>query len=335
MTKSAEALGTRCEWCEARPNPEGPVRFRTPAGPIGPDSEDVELCLSAQFDGGKTTIELEDVRDLDGKPRSFDARTTERINEVVRTLQEKANCGTLPQCPLVVTRRAREARIPAARMIQVVTDTAFFKGLSSQDLSLIAETSRVRHLSPKESLVHDGESCRGFFVVLKGLLKVCRTNYDGRPFNLLALEPGDVFAEEAVLLEQPHTGNAESITEATVLIVKPSTFRTLVEKDSGFCKRVLRVLALRNEKLLRMSAHLATGQSMSKIARYLLEQFRRGPNPIRLRLPKFEIASLVGVAPETLSRGLRSMQESRIIEVEGRTVWIEDPESLDELALAC
>ena len=53
---------------------------------------------------------------------------------------------------------------------------------------------------------------------------------------------------------------------------------------------------------------------------------------VRLPAHKVLIAGQLGLAPETLSRGLRSLVERRVIAVRGQMVQILDPQALSQSA---
>jgi CRP/FNR family transcriptional regulator len=57
-----------------------------------------------------------------------------------------------------------------------------------------------------------------------------------------------------------------------------------------------------------------------------------GASTFKLDLPKGHLASYLGTTPETLSRILKKMDESKLIHMAGHQITILDGEELEELA---
>ena len=70
---------------------------------------------------------------------------------------------------------------------------------------------------------------------------------------------------------------------------------------------------------------------MSRVAHYLLELPRThtgGVTAVYLPTTKRNVASLLGISPETLSRRLRQLGTSGLITVDGSRIVLEDVEGL-------
>jgi CRP-like cAMP-binding protein len=286
-------------------------------------------------ENGSRAIHLEEVRDLEGKPVPLTPAVRAKLDPLITTMRKEAHCGSTPQCPAPVRDRAKECGVTQTSLRDVVRAVPFFEGITNGHLDELARTATIQYVDKKRMLFHENDPCRGFFYVLRGIVKIYRTNVQGRPFTMLAVQPGEVFGEVAALENRPYVGNAQAITPVAVLQVEAATFRKLVEEDFDFAKRVLKTMAIRNRHLQVASSALATGQATARIARYLDEIRTQASDVLRLKLPKAEIAAVLGITPETLSRGLRQLADEEIISVQGSGVKIHDQEALHELGLCC
>ena len=69
--------------------------------------------------------------------------------------------------------------------------------------------------------------------------------------------------------------------------------------------------------------------AVPRLARYLLDQYaQQDSTRITLPFPKSQIAAQLGLAPETLSRGLRALSRRGAIRVRGARIDVLDAERL-------
>jgi len=76
----------------------------------------------------------------------------------------------------------------------------------------------------------------------------------------------------------------------------------------------------------------------AKLASYILRELRRQPaqtppHRIKLGQPKKQIASQLGMAPETFSRAQTDLESAGLIAVSGRSIEIADPAGLEAIIL--
>ena len=76
-----------------------------------------------------------------------------------------------------------------------------------------------RQIAPGAVLLREGERSGRLFVLAEGTLEV----YRGEVQVALVSEPGAIFGEMAVLLEQPHTASVRAVTEARVHVVEDAS----------------------------------------------------------------------------------------------------------------
>jgi CRP/FNR family cyclic AMP-dependent transcriptional regulator len=76
-----------------------------------------------------------------------------------------------------------------------------------------------RQIAPGADLLRQGERSGRLFVLAEGTLEV----YRGDVQIALVSEPGAIFGEMAVLLDQPHTASVRAVTEAKVHVVEDAS----------------------------------------------------------------------------------------------------------------
>lgn len=183
------------------------------------------------------------------------------------------------------------------------------------------------------ALVHEGAPAEAVHVVRSGSFKCVKTSEDGYEQVLCFASPGDVLGFEGISRHQ-HTASVVALEDATVFTLPlreldrwRSQFPSL---DQAMQFALSRQLA-RGGEIAEMMAAVA---AETRLARFLVWLSRcmaeRGQSPRRLylRMSRRDIASMLGVAHETVSRSFTALAEWGCLRVDNREVEI-----LDESAL--
>jgi hypothetical protein len=138
---------------------------------------------------------------------------------------------------------------------------------------------------------------------------------------------GSILGLEA-LLGMPALLNARVDIEGDLALVEPAVLERWFENAGVLAVDLVRHVVAEN---VRLSAErlLVDGNSEARIARFLLE---RQTNPFLAAwrdVARHEMAGLLSMRPETLSRAVRSLQECAAI---GPGLEIRDMEKLRQLA---
>jgi len=191
-----------------------------------------------------------------------------------------------------------------------------------------------RKYGKKALLFSATEEARGFFYVLAGEVRVFRMDEKGREIEVVRLQPGDFFGEAAVFATGQFPAFAEAIKDSEVLYFERDAFFRKLEKSLGLARFFLSLLAQKCLVLNERIEALGLRTVRQRLAQYLLSHCSgdRGCL-IELNIKKTELARLLGIASETLSRNLREMSQNGLIEVRGRSIRVKDCAALrDELS---
>lgn len=220
-------------------------------------------------------------------------------------------------------------------ILEVLKKIPIFEGLPEEDLQKLREISRHKKLERGEILFAQGEEATGFYVVIKGRIKIYRLSSRGRQQILHVFGPGEAFAEAALFSGSRYPAWAEALTPAAVLLFPRKAFLELVRKRPELALNMLALQALRLRKLAGMVEALSLKEVPERLAGYLLYlREAKGRPEFELEIPKGELAALLGTVPETLSRVLNRLSEEGLIEVFGKQIRILDEEGLRRLERA-
>ncbi len=184
-----------------------------------------------------------------------------------------------------------------------------------------------------------GEPGGGVYCICSGCVALRRLDENGNSVLLQLAYSGDTLGYECVLTGSTHRCDAEAVGPAKVCHIDAATVRAVLESNPAlglqFLKRTTAKLADAQERLL----HNATLTNRTKLAHLLvLFMDRHGSctpaGACRLELPvaREDLASMIGIRKETLSRIIGRLNGDGVARFSGRVVEVPRLEKLiDEL----
>jgi hypothetical protein len=114
----------------------------------------------------------------------------------------------------------------AARLREV----SLFDTVSDHDLLEIARLGRLERHDPGDMIIHEGDTDKVFYVILKGQVRVW-TKGNGTPRLLNYHGEGDFFGELAPLHNQPRKANVDVVDDVELVAFEPEGFSRIIEHD--------------------------------------------------------------------------------------------------------
>lgn len=185
----------------------------------------------------------------------------------------------------------------------------------------------VRRLMEGGTLAHEGAPLRCLYVVRCGSFKCLRTLEDGyEQVTALAL-PGDVLGFEGLHCRcQPTTDIALEIS--TVYALPLESLQALRGQWPPLDDAWQRALSRQLARAAATTYMLAAVASDVRLARFILwlsartAALGRSPSRLRLSLNRRDLASLLGMAHETVSRSFSILAEAGLLKVCNREIGI-------------
>lgn len=196
-----------------------------------------------------------------------------------------------------------------------------FRELDALQLQKVGGLIQLRKLSAGAFLFLAGEPCTGFFVVLEGQVRLVRTTEQGGEATLHVVRPGQSFAEAALFSGGTFPASAVAVEDTLLAQVPRLPFLDLLRSDPELCLKMLESLAAWHHRLTFQVQQLSAQDSGARLRRWIADAAREAlDGVIRLRVPKKVLAGQLGMAPETLSRHLRTLKDAGTVAIEGNTI---------------
>ena len=177
-------------------------------------------------------------------------------------------------------------------------------------------------------LFQQGNPATRIYAVKSGLLKTYKTEPGGRHQLMDLLGPGDVLALEAVRAEEYCVG-AEALADSEACFMERARLLELVGQSVPLALEVIRSLSQSvmdcRSRMLDLGTKTAKARLASFFMRLIPPDLAEATSAdIHIPISRSEIADLIGVTPETISRLLQHLTARRIIAASGKRLRVLD-----------
>lgn len=211
---------------------------------------------------------------------------------------------------------------------RVAEKLALFRGLSSRDLELIAAQAQFKSFEKGELLFYEGDELAYWYFVVEGVLRSYKLSHDEHEisicYNESSMALSDLRFEENRYITRTFA-TVESQTKGVLVGVKTSALTLLFTQSPEFALRCFHAVLVSVENYQRTFFNNMVLDAMGKVAFMLSHDLAKFN-----RLKKQEIAALLNIQPETLSRLLGKLARKEIISTDGE-VEILDRDALKSL----
>ncbi|WP_252858426.1 Crp/Fnr family transcriptional regulator [Pseudomonas nitroreducens] len=202
---------------------------------------------------------------------------------------------------------------------------ALMAGLCESATLLRAEAGRL--------LFREGDPAEHFLLVRRGCVEMLRFTCDGEERVFHLFREGQLIAEAAMFM--PHGRypmNARSQGSGEFFRLSRNALRKACENHPPLAMRMLENLSLRLYRQVNEVDWLTASSASQRLAAYLLGLHRRQGERLNLPISQRQLATHLGIRPESLSRLLSDWQQAGRIQGRLRQWLLCDLTYLQDLA---
>lgn len=213
---------------------------------------------------------------------------------------------------------------------EILSRQPIFRGLDTPEIGRLADASREYRTSKHEVLYQKGVHPAGLHLIVAGQVKLFLPSSQGSEKIVRIAHPGEIFGEEAVILDKPNPMTAQATRDCILLIVPRAALMAAMLDNPGMCCDMMTTLASRMHDLIDNIESCTQRSSAQRVAHYLTQLAPTGSDgyEVELNTNKQTIASHLNLAPETFSRVLSRFAQQGVIQMHGRVIRIADTEQL-------
>ncbi|WP_372935790.1 response regulator [Seonamhaeicola sp.] len=187
----------------------------------------------------------------------------------------------------------------------------------------------------KEDVIYyEGDHSNYIYLVNKGAVKCFRIDEQGKELVTSLYKEDDLFGYTSFTTNAPHQETATAIENTKLLGVSVLEFNELLEKNHKILIELIELLTDDLSSVKKQLLQMAYGTVNKKTAATILkfaEKINRKPeDPIKIS--RNDLASVAGIATETLIRALTEFKKLGIIKAEGRNIKVIDIQKLKSIS---
>lgn len=207
----------------------------------------------------------------------------------------------------------------------ITRESVLLGNLPEEVCCAVLEQAHIRSYKRGAALFYQGEPAQTAFVILEGQVKLFRISKTSAEVVIGVYGRGQSFGEPAALNLDPYPVSAQCVTDCQLICLDSLLLRRMVlehpEHIAPFLSSTLSHIDRLTSEIAQIKAQTAT----QRIASYLLGLAPADALACDVVLPvdKFLLAGMLGMGPESLSRGFARLHKYGV-SIAGSIAMIED-----------
>jgi CRP/FNR family transcriptional regulator len=175
-------------------------------------------------------------------------------------------------------------------------------------------------------------------VVCQGRAKLTTTSRDGKTLILRIAQAGEILGLHSAVSDTPHELTVETLQPCQLAFVSREDFVRFLKTHGDACLHAARDLSRDCQAAYNSIRSIGLSHSaMEKLARLLLQwtsegKMTDGAIRVKLALTHEEVAQILGISRETVTRLLGDLKRQGVGELKGSTLLVRNKTALERLA---
>jgi CheY-like chemotaxis protein/CRP-like cAMP-binding protein len=187
--------------------------------------------------------------------------------------------------------------------------------------------------SKDKTIYQEGNNSNYIYLIISGLIKCHKLDEQGKQLTTTLYKEDDLFGYTSFTQNLAYQESATAIKETVLVGLSKNVLTSVLNKNHKVTLELIELLTedlvgVKNQ-LLQM-AYSSVSKKTAKTILKFAEKLNQKPEN-QIKISRNDLASVAGIATETLIRTMSSFKKQGLIEIEGRTIRILDLEKLKEI----
>lgn len=212
-----------------------------------------------------------------------------------------------------------------------------FRDLGHDEVEQLGKHTPMRRVPAGTIFYSPEQSTEVLFILKEGRVRLYHLSPSGRDLTLAILEEGTIFGEMSFVGQQLQSSFAQAVTPCLLCLMSREDVKTHLLGDTRIAYRLLETMGQRLLATENRLSDIAFRHAPDRVATQLLTLPRQSRNWLgRATLPEVrctheELASLVGVYRETVTKILNDFSQRQLIELKRGRIVLRDIDGLTRL----
>jgi CRP/FNR family cyclic AMP-dependent transcriptional regulator len=205
----------------------------------------------------------------------------------------------------------------------LIRNVPLFSSLSERQIDVLAGVVQRKSFPRDTRILKAGVQTSSLYIIVSGAVEVVVSDRHGAEVILDILKPGEYFGEMGMIDDQPPSASVSARESCELLILSKKDFAVCLKDNFGLAFALQKGLVNRLRGANSKIGSLALLDVHGRVARVLLEMAETIDGRLVVKkLPKQDIAKLIGASREMVSRVLGNLQAQGHIEMVGSTIFL-------------
>ena len=192
-----------------------------------------------------------------------------------------------------------------------VKDIPLFSKMSEENLKALETISQFKSYNADEIVFYEGDAPGTLYILTQGLLRLYKTDPKGNEVYIHQFIPSGLIGELACFENMNYPATARFITKGQLLKIDYKKLEKDFFQNPDVCMEIIKSLTKKVKILSNVIHKEMILTSEAKVAKLIVEN-----SELFESLKNTQIASILNITPETLSRILTRFKKSELITVE-------------------
>jgi CheY-like chemotaxis protein len=211
-------------------------------------------------------------------------------------------------------------------------DTSTLRSLNDLK-NYVDDNGREMNFKKGELIFEQGNHSNYIFLINKGIVKCHKIDESGKELTTALYKEDDLFGYASLLQNIPYQESATAMENCELVAVPKEELKDVLNNNHRVNFDLINLLSDSLSEIKDQLLQMAYGSVRKKTAATILQfaEKMNKKNNESIKISRSDLASVAGIATESLIRTLSSFNKEGLIEIEGRNIKIIDLESLKEV----
>lgn len=201
-------------------------------------------------------------------------------------------------------------------MYEILKKIDFFSLLNNKEIEAISNSCQIVTLTKENILFYEGDIANSFYILIEGNLKLYKTDSMGNEIIMHNFSEPMIIAEMASFQNSAFPATAICVSEyCSIAILEKDIFISLLRNNADLSFHIIGSLVKKMKSLEQNIHRNLIYNSTQKVCALLKDE----PD-IFTKKKNVEIARLINMAPETLSRNIKKLRSMGYLNEKNRII---------------
>ncbi|MEI5905523.1 Crp/Fnr family transcriptional regulator [Bacillus spongiae] len=206
---------------------------------------------------------------------------------------------------------------------QLLSTFPIFKDLQQEEIEKVVKISFSRTFIKGSHVFLQEDPLENVYFIYKGRIKIYKSELNGKEQIVSILKEGDMFPHVGFFRKGNYPAFSEVLDNAELVVVPIEQFEQILIENPKLCIRIFNILGSKivdlQERLqvqLLNNTHDQVIKLLIRISKTHGEHIQGDTYALKVAFSNSELASMIGLTRETISRTLSKLRKAKVIHVD-------------------